>query len=175
MEKNMATQIAPATPMADPTEKNGRVRDLSTPTAPVGPSPDPALPKTEDPGPLRAAHTPNFPALLRQLGASLLVTTYQAGKLVMVRDEGDHLNTHYRTFKAPMGLALADGGDKLAIGTTIQVWEFRDVRDVARRLPPAGTHDACYLPRSSHVTGNVLIHEMAYGFEVSRERKRPEA
>jgi len=33
---------------------------------------------------------------LRQLGASLLVTTYQAGKLVMVRDEGDHLNTHYR-------------------------------------------------------------------------------
>jgi hypothetical protein len=30
---------------------------------------------------------------LRQLGASLLVTTYQAGKLVMVRDEGDHLNS----------------------------------------------------------------------------------
>jgi hypothetical protein len=71
--------------------------------------------------PLRAVHTPNFPALLRQLGASLLVTTYQAGKLVMLRDEGDHLNTHYRTFKAPMGLALADGGAKLAIGTTIQV------------------------------------------------------
>ena len=61
---------------------------------------------TEDPGPLRAVHTPNFPALLRQLGASLLVTTYQAGKLVMVRDEGDHLNTHFRAFQAPMGLAL---------------------------------------------------------------------
>ena len=116
------------------------------------------------PQPLRAVHTPNFPALLRQLGASLLVTTYQAGKLVMLRDEGDHLNTHYRTFEAPMGLALADGGAKFAIGTTIQVWEFRDVPDVARRLgSPAGTHDACYLPRSSHVTGNVLIHEMAYG------------
>ena len=62
-----------------------------------------------------------------------------------------------------MGLALADGGARLAIGTTIQVWEFRDVPDVARRLEPAGTHDACFLPRSSHVTGNVLIHEMAYG------------
>ena len=36
----------------------------------------------EDPTPLRAVHTTNFPALLRQLGASLLVTTYQAGKLV---------------------------------------------------------------------------------------------
>jgi hypothetical protein len=28
---------------------------------------------------------------------------------------------------------------------------------------PSSFHDACYLPRSSHVTGNVLIHEMAYG------------
>jgi uncharacterized protein (TIGR03032 family) len=93
----------------------------------------------------------------------LLVTTYQAGKLVIVRDEGDHLNTHFRTFQAPMGLALANAGEKLAIGTTIQVWEFRDVPDVARRLESAGTHDGCYLPRSSHVTGNVLIHEMAYG------------
>jgi uncharacterized protein (TIGR03032 family) len=120
--------------------------------------------KPPDPGaaPLRAAHTPNFPALLRQLGASLLVTTYQAGKLVLVRDEGDRLNTHYRAFRSPMGLALADGGAKLAIGTTTQIWEFRDVPSVARRLEPAGAHDACYLPRSSHVTGNVLIHEMAY-------------
>jgi uncharacterized protein (TIGR03032 family) len=100
---------------------------------------------------------------LRRLGASLLVTTYQAGKLVMVRDEGDHLNTHYRTFQSPMGLALAGGGARLAIGTTIQVWEFRDNPDVARRLGPAGTHDACYLPRASHVTGNVMIHEMVYG------------
>ncbi len=100
---------------------------------------------------------------MRQLGASLLITTYQAGKLVMVRDEGEQLNTHFRTFKAPMGLALANGGAKLAIGTTIQVWEFRDVSDVARRREPAGQHDACYLPRSSHITGNVLIHEMAYG------------
>jgi uncharacterized protein (TIGR03032 family) len=131
--------------------------------APARLTPHLAIPKVEDPGPLCAAHTPNVPALLRQTGASLLVTTYQAGKLVMVRDEGDHLNTHYRSFQSPMGLALADGGARLAIGTTLQVWEFRDVPSVARRLEPAGRHDACFLPRSSHVTSNVLIHEMAYG------------
>src|SRR6516164_3976977 len=138
-------------------------KSMALQTAPASPTPAPAVPQMADPGPLHAAHTPNFPTLLRQLGASLLVTTYQAGKLVMVRDEGDHLNTHYRTFKAPMGLALADGGARLAIGATLQVWEYCDVPSVARRLEPAGTHDACYLPRSSHVTGNVLIHEMAYG------------
>src|SRR5262245_30278454 len=132
-------------------------------TTPADPAPSPSRNGTADPGPLQAAHTANFPALLRQLGASLLVTTYQAGKLVMVRDEGDRLNTHYRSFQSPMGLALADSGAKLAIGTTLQVWAFRDVPSVARRLDPAGRHDACFLPRQSHVTGNVLIHEMAYG------------
>ena len=110
---------------------------------------------------LRAVHTANFPALLRGLGASLLVTTYQAGKLVMVRDEGDHLNAHFRTFQAPMGLALR--GDRLAVGTTIQVWEFVDVPAVTTKLEPPGRHDACFLPRSSHVTGNIQIHEMAWG------------
>jgi uncharacterized protein (TIGR03032 family) len=124
-------------------------------------TPEPARPKVEDAAPLRAVHTPNFPALLRQLGASLLVTTYQAGKLVLIRDEGDHLNTHFRAFQAPMGMALS--GDRLAVGTTIQVWEFVDVPAVTAKLDPPGRHDACFLPRSSHVTGNIQIHEMAWG------------
>jgi uncharacterized protein (TIGR03032 family) len=136
---------------------------MTTQTALARPAPVSSRNGTADPGPLHTAHTPNFPALLRQLGASLLVATYQAGKLVMVRDEGDHLNTHYHSFPSPMGLALAEGGSKLALGTTLQVWKFRDNRDVARRLEPVGRHDACFLPRSSHVTGNVQIHEMAYG------------
>jgi uncharacterized protein (TIGR03032 family) len=92
----------------------------------------------------------------------MLVSTYQAGRLVMVRDEGTQLNTHYRGFQAPMGLALADGGSRLAIGTATQVWEFRDVPNVASRLEPAGKHDACFLPRSTHFTGNVQIHEMDF-------------
>jgi uncharacterized protein (TIGR03032 family) len=106
-------------------------------------------------------HTPNFPALLRRLGASLLVTTYQAGKLVMVRDEGGQLNTHYRSFQAPMGLALHR--DRLAIGTTIQVWEYVDVPAVTAKLEPPGRHDACFLPRSCHVTANIQVHELAWG------------
>jgi uncharacterized protein (TIGR03032 family) len=121
----------------------------------------PETTRIDDTVPLRAVHTANFPGLLRRLGASLLVTTYQAGKLVMVRDEGDHLNTHFRGFQAPMGLAL-DGG-RLAVGTTLQVWEYADVPAVAARLDTQGTHDACFLPRASHVTGNIQGHELAWG------------
>jgi uncharacterized protein (TIGR03032 family) len=134
---------------------------MTTAVSPPESAPDLAPTKVDDPTPLRAVHTPNFPALLRQLGASLLVTTYQAGKLVMVRDEGDDLNTHFRAFRAPMGMALA--GDRLAVGTTIQVLEFVDVPAVTAKLDPPGRHDACFLPRSAHVTGNIQIHEMAWG------------
>jgi uncharacterized protein (TIGR03032 family) len=136
---------------------DGRTLDAA---APDGQAPGAAAPPVDAPVTLHAVHTQNFPALLRQLGASLLVTTYQSGKLVIVRDEGDHLNAHFRVFQAPMGMALA--GDRLAIGTSIQVWDYVNVAAVAAKLDPPGRHDACFLPRSSHVTGNIQIHEMAW-------------
>jgi uncharacterized protein (TIGR03032 family) len=109
---------------------------------------------------LRSVHTSNFPQLLQRLGASLLVTTYQAGKLVVVRADGDHLNTHFRAFARPMGLAVEQG--RLALGTAVEIWEYHDVPAVARRLPPAGRHDVCFLPRSAVVTGDIQVHEMAW-------------
>lgn len=131
-------------------------------------APSPPLPprnRTEPvpPEPFRASHTDGFPDLLRSLGVSLLVTTYQAGKLVMVREQAGRLNTHFRTLAAPMGLALTAAADRLAVGTSFQVWDFRNVPEVAARVEPKGAHDACFLPRASHVTGDVQIHEMAFG------------
>jgi uncharacterized protein (TIGR03032 family) len=110
--------------------------------------------------PLRSVHTTNFPALLDQLGISLLLTTYQAGKLVVLRADQDHVNTHFRDLRKPMGLAVA--GDRLAVGTLLEICEFHNVPAVIPKLGPIGQHDACYLPRSSHVTGDVQIHEMAW-------------
>lgn len=114
--------------------------------------------------PLRSVHTTNFPALLNQLGLSLVVSTYQAGKVVLVRADGDTLNTHFRIFSKPMGLAT-DSTGRLAIGTSSHIWEFRNVPAVATKLEPAGKHDACFLPRNIHVTGDIDIHEMAWGTE----------
>src|SRR4051812_13935030 len=113
---------------------------------------------------LRSVHTVDFPDILAQLGASLLATTYQAGKLVIVRADGSALNTHFRGFHRPMGLALA--GDRLAVGAALEILEYRNApaagagvwsEATAQRL--RGRHDACFLPRTSHVTGDVQIHE----------------
>ncbi len=127
----------------------------------IGASTVPLPAQLESPATLQAVHSADFPAILQQLNASLLVTTYQAGKLVMIREEGSHLNTHLRDFKTPMGMAL--DGNRLAIGTHMQVWQYVDVPSVAAKIEPLGRHDACFLPRSSHVTGNIQIHEMAWG------------
>jgi hypothetical protein len=100
-----------------------------------------------------------FVALLKQFGASLLVSTYQANKLLAVRAGGAGLSTLVRTFERPMGIA-ADPS-RLALGTRDQIWLLRNAPDIAPRIEPAGMHDACYLPRSSHVTGDMGVHEIA--------------
>lgn len=111
----------------------------------------------------RSVHTAALADLFQQLGSSLLVSTYQSGRVIAVRADGGALNTHFRAFPSPMGLAL--GPRFLAIGTQRHVWEYRNQPEVGRRLPPAGKHDACFLPRSSHVTGDIRIHEMAFAGE----------
>jgi len=104
--------------------------------------------------------TDSFVALLHRLGASLLVSTYQANKLLAVRADGPGLSTLVRTFERPMGMAV--DGRRLALGTRGEVWQFRDAPDLAPRVAPVGRHDACYLPRSCHVTGDIGIHELAW-------------
>ncbi|HVX59709.1 MAG TPA: TIGR03032 family protein [Pirellulales bacterium] len=121
---------------------------------PAGLSPPPAAVE------FRYTQSDSFVEFLRKLGASLLVSTYQANKLLAVRASGQGLSTLIRTFDRPMGLA-ADGR-RLAIGSRKEIWFLRNAPDIAQRLEPPGLHDAFYLPRSSHVTGDIGIHEVAW-------------
>jgi uncharacterized protein (TIGR03032 family) len=111
----------------------------------------------------RYTQTEGFAALLHQLGASLLVSTYQANKLLVMRATQGGLSTLVRTFERPMGLAV--DGRRMALGTRDQIWLLRNAPDIAPRVEPAGRHDACYLPRSCHVTGDIGVHELAWADE----------
>lgn len=145
----------------------GKKKSARSPkTAPSPPAAPPPLAAPTPPAapPLRSIHTESFPALLYQNGFSVFVTTYQAGKLVVLRADGRSLNTHFRDFPKPMGLAIDSfhNGNRIAIGTAVQIWEYHNVAGVGAKLEPQGLHDRVYLPRSAHVTGDVLIHEMAW-------------
>src|ERR1700732_2960758 len=105
-------------------------------------APAPGAETTESPlpQPLRSKHTSTFPALLAQLGISVAVTTYQAGKVVLLRSGGDKANTHSRDMARPMGLA-ADA-TRLAVGAAQEIRQYRNMAPVCRRLEPVGLHDA---------------------------------
>ena len=111
--------------------------------------------------PLRSIHTESFPLLLAGMGCSIAVTTYQAGKLVFLRAQDGTLNTHFAAFDSPMGLAANQ--QVLSIGTPGQISHFRNMPAVAKKREPIGQVNACYMPRDSHTTGDILVHEMAYG------------
>lgn len=110
--------------------------------------------------PFRSVHSPGFAGLLETLGITLLVTTYQAGKLMAVRGRAGRVSTLLRGFERPMGLAVRGG--EIALGTRNQIWFFRNAPDIAPQLPPAGAHDACFIPRVSYVTGDIRCHEIAW-------------
>src|SRR5262245_8638937 len=132
----MATSVCPALP--------------KTPSV-IGTPADPLLALTS--APFHYRQTDSFVALLRQLNASLVVTTYQANKLLVVREDDGGLSTLVRTFERPMG--LASDARRLALCTRERIWLFRDAPDIAPRLEPAGRHDACFMSRTCHVTGEI--------------------
>jgi uncharacterized protein (TIGR03032 family) len=132
------------------------------------PENNPDQPETPEPekSPLRSVHTTSFPRIARSTG-SVAVTTYQAGKLVFLRPEQGEkdlvVNTHFRNARKPMGFAWQPG--RFALGAATEVWEYHDMPAVAAKLTKPDSrqkHDACFLPRTAHVTGDVQIHEMAW-------------
>ena len=118
-----------------------------------------AVPETAD-REVRYEHSVNLPPLLAGIGASLLVSTYQAGKLIVVGARQKTLALSFHNFDRPMGLAIKPGS--LAVAARNQIWRLGNKPDIAPRLAPAGTYDACFLTQSSQVTGEIQAHEMGF-------------
>lgn len=109
---------------------------------------------------LHSQHTTSFPELLKQAKASLVVSTYQAGKLILLRANGESLNTHFVSLPKPMGVAFKDG--RLSVGSGAQVIDYFNMDNVGPKVEPLNTHDGAFLPRRTHVTGDIDIHEMGF-------------
>jgi uncharacterized protein (TIGR03032 family) len=109
---------------------------------------------------VRHEYTHSLPPLLNQLGVTLLVSTYQAGKVVAVGAARGELTLSYHNFERAMGLAVKPDG--IAVGARAQVWFLRSAPDLAAQVAPAGRHDACFLTRTTHYTGEIQAHELAW-------------
>ena len=175
-EKELAPVLPALAPIADKARQFVAARDLyavppqslaaqvsMTPSS-AAPTAAPSLPTPEsDPARFASVHTHNLPEILRYLNISLLVTNYQGGNLIALRADGATVNLHFAHFAKPMGLAVTR--DRLMVGTESGIREFRNIPAVSQRLEPPNLHDAVYVYRKHHVTGDINIHEMAIGAE----------
>lgn len=98
--------------------------------------------------------------ILDRLGASLLISTYQAGRVVAVSARDGKPDVSLHSFDHAMGIAAAR--ERIAVGSQSQIWLLEGKHDIAGRLEPAGSFDGCYVARLSHVTGEIQVHEMAW-------------
>lgn len=109
---------------------------------------------------VRFEHSRDFIDILRSIGVSLIVSTYQAGKVVVLGTNSEGLSLSFHNFEQAMGCAPSPS--RMAIGSKTQIWMLNRSEAVASQLPPELEHDACYLTRSSHVTDSIDIHEMEW-------------
>lgn len=143
-------ELAPLLETYAPLAERSRAAVRARPTVPA-----------RRPAPLGSSVTSSLAEILEGLGASVLVSTYQSGKLVTLRAHDGRFNTHFRDLESPMGIAV--DGDRLAVGTLAGITEYRDVPAVAAKLAPdPAPHDACFIQRRQHVTGDIRVHDLAY-------------
>lgn len=100
-----------------------------------------------------------FTSWLRESGGSLVLSTYQSGKVLFIgcHPETGKISVFERTIDRPMGLAL--GGNRLAVASLYQIYTFVDALAPGEATKGA---DACYVPQTSHFTGDLDVHDMAY-------------
>jgi uncharacterized protein (TIGR03032 family) len=118
-----------------------------------------------EPGPIECQVSPSMERWLQASRQTLAISTYQAGKLIFLSHDDRQLNLLIRNFDKPMGMAFA--GSRMALATRHAVTLFAnapllapDYLETAR-----GQYDALLLPRTDYYTGDLNIHDLAFGRE----------
>jgi uncharacterized protein (TIGR03032 family) len=101
-----------------------------------------------------------FTSWLAESGASLAVTTYQSGKIILIGSNAQtgRLSVFERTLERPMGLAF-DGHRRLAIASLIQITVFNDA---AQGEKTADGYDAVFVPQLAYYTADLDVHDLAF-------------
>ncbi|WDD98519.1 TIGR03032 family protein [Thalassomonas actiniarum] len=106
-------------------------------------------------------YSDNLPAILKELNISLAFTSYQAGRLMLVRSDGKTLDVNFKSFPRPMGLAATENGLTLGIFTQIINFQREDglLAQIKRPLP--GIEEDITAPRIKPKNSDVQVNVLA--------------
>lgn len=92
----------------------------------------------------------------------MVLSTYQSGKVALIGWHGRQMTLLPRSFQKPMGMAIQ--GTRLALATQHEVWQFANAPELAADylLHQPGRYDALFLPRLTHYTGDLHLHDIAF-------------
>ncbi len=110
---------------------------------------------------IRLSVSRGFTQWLAELGGSLALTTYQAGRLILLSSgQNGEISLFERNFVRPMGMAVSADAQRLALATQFQVYRFNNVIEPG----DTGAFDAAYVPHVGWSIGSVDAHDV--GFDV---------
>jgi uncharacterized protein (TIGR03032 family) len=112
--------------------------------------------------PFSITFSPNIPELLFDLNISLVLSTYQAGKVVAISStDRERLVQLPRSFPSAMGITINE--DKMAVASKSELTVLKNSSDLAKTYPDkVDTYDALFLPRAVYYTGELALHDMAW-------------
>lgn len=108
-------------------------------------------------------YSASLPDFLYQEKASLIFSTYQAGKVLFVSSvAGKALNIYAKNFDRPMGIAI--NSNKLAIAHKSKIDFFSGSNILAKSFPSKQNYyDRIFVPQLTYNTGIADIHEIEWG------------
>ncbi|MCF6329696.1 MAG: TIGR03032 family protein [Henriciella sp.] len=97
-------------------------------------------------------------ATLAKLNISLAMTSYQSGLLYLIgRNKDGGINIHQTAMPKPMGLSTGERGD-LTMTAGYQIMRMENILQPGQEINH--TFDACYVPRTVHLTGKLDAHDV---------------
>ena len=102
----------------------------------------------------------DFAGVLDQMSCSIVISTYQAHNLFIISSEGGQLSGELSSIVKPMGVAV--GANKVAVGWLNGITEYQLFSGTVSEELNNENHSHFFLPRNTHYTGNIDIHEMKY-------------
>lgn len=109
----------------------------------------------------KANFSADIPHLLNELNISLIFSTYQAGKVIVIGSDGQYPYQLVRDFDRPMGMAFQK--DMMALACSMSVTVFKNDHQLAVTYPKKpNTYDAFFFPVQSNRTDFIDMHDLAY-------------
>lgn len=150
LQHETTTQAVPASELFDPAPPSNN---------PVNQEPEQEIdPDNFD---FSSSSTPSFLTFLQTFGVSLAVTSYDCQRLIIFRQQRGQLDTFLLPAARPRGIAVTR--DRLTVAAYTEIINYHRHDQLLPKLDDEHEVDALFLPRNTHITGEINVHDMAWG------------